>query len=77
MSAADFQSQGENLLLLKDDVNGLGYMYAAVKLTDQQWARVSSNLLQTRGLIEESQGLDPSNDYRASQIQTSLEQLES
>ncbi|MFZ9079058.1 MAG: hypothetical protein ACO23H_11040, partial [Alphaproteobacteria bacterium] len=61
VSAADFQSQGDNLLLLKDDVNGLGYMYAAVKLTDQQWARVSSNLLQTRGLIEESQGLDPSN----------------
>ena len=76
VSAADFQSQGENLLLLKDDVNGLGYMYAAVKLTDQQWARVSSNLLQTRGLIEESQSLDPSNALRASQIQTSLEQLE-
>ena len=76
VSAADFQSQGENLLLLKDDVNGLGYMYAAVKLTDQQWARVSSNLLQTRGLIEESQSLDPSNTLRASQIQTSLEQLE-
>ncbi|XDZ69352.1 flagellin [Alphaproteobacteria bacterium LSUCC0226] len=76
VSAADFQSQGDNLLLLKDDVNGLGYMYAAVKLTDQQWARVSSNLLQTRGLIEESQGLDPSNTLRASQIQTSLQQLE-
>ena len=76
VSAADFQSQDDNLLLLKDDVNGLGYMYAAVKLTDQQWARVSSNLLQTRGLIEESQGLDPSNTFRASQIQTSLEQLE-
>ena len=76
VSSADFQSQGENLLLLKDDVNGLGYMYAAVKLTDQQWARVSSNLLQTRGLIEESQSLDPSNALRASQIQTSLEQLE-
>ena len=76
VSASDFQSQDDNLLLLKDDVNGLGYMYAAVKLTDQQWARVSSNLLQTRGLIEESQGLDPSNTFRASQIQTSLEQLE-
>jgi len=76
VSAADFQSQGDNLLLLKDDVNGLGYMYAAVKLTDQQWARVSSNLLQTRGLIEESQGLDPSNTLRAGQIETSLQQLE-
>jgi flagellin-like hook-associated protein FlgL len=76
VSSSEFQSQGENLLLLKDDMAGLGYMYAAVKLSDQQWEDVSSNLLQTRGLMEELNSLDPSNSVRAAQIERSLVRLE-
>lgn len=78
VSDAAFQarSSGENLLLLKDDVNGLGYMYAAVKLSDQQWESVSANLIQARGLYEELAGLDSPNGARANQIKLSLQWLE-
>ena len=76
VSSADFRGSGDNLLLLKDDVNGLGYTYAAVKLTDNQWAEVSSNLLQTRGLVEEMAALDPADTVRLSQIQSSISRLE-
>ena len=76
VSSADFRGSGDNLLLLKDDVNGLGYTYAAVKLTDNQWSEVSSNLLQTRGLVEEMAALDPADTARLSQIQSSISRLE-
>jgi flagellin-like hook-associated protein FlgL len=76
VSSADFRGSGDNLLLLKDDVNGLGYTYAAVKLTDNQWSEVSSNLLQTRGLVEEMAALDPADTVRLSQIQSSISRLE-
>lgn len=76
VSSAEFRGSGDNLLLLKDDVNGLGYTYAAVKLTDNQWAEVSSNLLQTRGLVEEMTALDPADTVRLGQIQSSISRLE-
>lgn len=58
VSGADFRHHGGNTLLLKDNVADLGYSYATVTLTDQQWDKVATNLSLVKGLYEEMAGLD-------------------
>jgi flagellin len=58
VSDAKFRARGENVLLLKDNINSIGYNYAAVSLTDNQWDKVSLNLIQTKALYDEVEGLD-------------------
>ena len=76
VSSKEIRASGENLLLLKDNVNGLGYMYAGVKLTDQQLEQVLFNLQQAKDLSSELNLLDASNSVRYRQINASLEALE-
>ena len=59
VSSDAFRDYGDNILLLKDNIDSLGYNYAAVKITDSQWEEVSSNLLLTKGLYNELAALDP------------------
>ena len=67
---------GENILLLKDNINAIGYQYAAVSVTDNQWAQVSVNLSQTKALYEEAAGLDALETTRRGEIATNIENLE-
>ena len=77
VSSASFkQKHGENILLLKDNINSIGYQYAAVSLTDSQWALVASNLRQSKELYEEVQGLDALETIRRGEIAKSIEDLE-
>ena len=80
VSSTDFGQYGDNILLLKDNVEGLGYTYAAVEITDAQWETVSNNLVEAKALYEEMGSLDPTdtNSYveRASQIGLDLAKLE-
>ena len=66
----------ENILLLKDDINSIGYQYASVSLTDNQWAQVSFNLRQTKALYEEVESLDALETIRRGEISKSIENLE-
>ncbi|MDB2639002.1 flagellin [Alphaproteobacteria bacterium] len=61
VSSDDFGHHGDNILLLKDNINSVGYTYAAVSITDSQWSQVSSNLSLTKKLHEEIASLDPLN----------------
>ncbi|MDB0016182.1 flagellin [Alphaproteobacteria bacterium] len=69
-------NQGDNLLLLKDKLTDSGYLYATVSLSDNQWAKVSNNLSQTKALYEEIAGLDVLETVRRGQIANSVEDLE-
>jgi flagellin-like hook-associated protein FlgL len=68
VSGADYKHHGGNTLLLKDNVSNLGYSYATVSLTDQQWNEVASNLALTKILYEEIAGLDPTAPQYAGKI---------
>ena len=80
VSGDNFNQHGGNVLLLKDNVEGLGYTYAAVEITDLQWESVSDNLVKVKALYEEMASLDPTDTdtyvKRASQIGLDLAQLE-
>ena len=80
VSGDNFNQHGGNVLLLKDNVEGLGYTYAAVEITDLQWESVSDNLVKVKALYEEMASLDPTNTdtyvKRASKIGLDLAQLE-
>ena len=80
VSGADYRHHGGNTLLLKDNVANLGYSYATVTLTDQQWEKVANNLDLTKRLYSEIASLDPTNDQqydvRVSQIGQNLATLE-
>ncbi|MDB2469813.1 M10 family metallopeptidase C-terminal domain-containing protein, partial [Alphaproteobacteria bacterium] len=68
VSGADYKHHGGNTLLLKDNVSNLGYSYATVSLTDQQWDEVASNLALTKILYEEIASLDPTASQYAAKI---------
>jgi len=68
VSSADYSDHGGNTLLLKDNVANLGYSYATVSLTDQQWDEVASNLALTKILYEEIASLDPTASQYAAKI---------
>jgi len=68
VSSADYKHHGGNTLLLKDNVSNLGYSYATVSLTDQQWGEVASNLALTKILYEEIASLDPTASQYAAKI---------
>jgi len=76
VSDAKFRARGENVLLLKDNINSIGYNYAAVSLTDNQWDKVSLNLIQTKALYDEVEGLDSLETLRRSEIRSNIERLE-
>ncbi|MDA7586741.1 flagellin [Alphaproteobacteria bacterium] len=79
VSNADYSYHGGNTLLLKDNVADLGYSYATVSLTDQQWEAVSSNLSLAKVLYDELASLDPTAaqyGIRAEQIGQNLATLE-
>jgi flagellin-like hook-associated protein FlgL len=71
VSSADYRHHGGNTLLLKDNVANLGYSYATVSVTDQQWEEVASNLALTKILYGEIASLDPT----ASQFATKITQI--
>ena len=52
VSDAEYRHHGGNTLLLKDNVADLGYSYATVSLTDQQWEKVADNLDLTKRLYK-------------------------
>ncbi len=79
VSGADYKHHGGNTLLLKDNVSNLGYSYATVSLTDQQWNEVASNLALTKTLYEEIASLDPTAaqyGVKAAQIGENIAALE-
>ena len=79
VSGAGYKDHGGNTLLLKDNVANLGYSYATVSLTDQQWGEVASNLALTKTLYEEIAGLDPTAaqyGIKAAQIGENIAALE-
>ena len=79
VSDAEYRHHGGNTLLLKDNVADLGYSYATVSLTDQQWEKVADNLDLTKRLYSEIASLDPTAvDYatKAAQIGQNLADLE-
>jgi flagellin-like hook-associated protein FlgL len=79
VSGDDYRHHGGNTLLLKDNVANLGYSYATVSLTDQQWEEVASNLDLTKILYEEIAGLDATAaEYgsKATQIGKNIAELE-
>lgn len=80
LSNTNLNKYGDNVLLLKDNVEGLGYTYAAVEITDQQWNAVSKNLVKVSEIYDEMASLDPTNTSqyieRMSQIGSDLAQLE-
>ena len=79
VSDAEYRHHGGNTLLLKDNVADLGYSYATVSLTDQQWEKVADNLDLTKRLYNEIASLDPTAaEYatKAAQIGQDLAGLE-
>ena len=79
VNGADYRQHGGNTLLLKDNVANLGYSYATVSLTDQQWEAVASNLALTKILYEEIASLDPmGTEYgiKVTQIGENIAELE-
>jgi flagellin-like hook-associated protein FlgL len=76
VSTSKFKARGDNLLLLKDNISNVGYNYATVSLTDNQWERVSANLTQTKALFAEVAGLDALETVRRSEISAAVEKLE-
>ena len=71
VTSDDYRHHGGNTLLLKDNVADLGYTYATVALTDQQWEKVADNLALTKILYEEMVSLDPT----ATQYTTKVTQI--
>ena len=80
VSSDDFRHHGDNILLLKDNLNSVGYTYAAISITDSQWSQVSANLDLTKRLHEEISSLDPmdADGYLSAvaDIRSNLEDLE-
>jgi flagellin len=70
------QDHGENVLLLKDKLQSVGYQYATVTITDDQWLQVSANLEKTKTLYEEAASLDALETNRRGQISDRVEALE-
>jgi len=60
LSSSVLDGSSNNLLLLKDNIKGFGYSYAAISITDKQWDAVASNLTKTKILHEEIMSLDTS-----------------
>ncbi|MDA8717039.1 flagellin [Alphaproteobacteria bacterium] len=70
------QGHGGNVLLLKDKLQSVGYQYATVTVTDDQWSQVSANLEKTKTLYEEVASLDALETTRRGQISDRIEALE-
>jgi len=70
------QDHGGNVLLLKDKLQSVGYQYATVTVTDDQWSQVSANLEKTKTLYEEAASLDALETTRRGQISDRVEALE-
>ena len=70
------QDHGGNVLLLKDKLQSVGYQYATVTVTDDQWSQVSANLEKTKTLYEEAASLDALETTRRAQISDRVEALE-
>ena len=70
------QDHGGNVLLLKDKLQSVGYQYATVTVTDDQWSQVSANLEKTKTLYEEAASLDALETIRRGQISDRVEALE-